>query len=225
MNRAYVLCNRYVSLTYFDSQLMGLILLKGSFTNSGHYLSMVKDGDILFECDDVKIIKIEFSHFCNFNTVHMLFYKWCIWWKHLRGIGLFLMDAAYWVSWGEDIEICSSLRPPSVHCFLSFTFATFLILWHLFPAASSVSRYWSCRVCSGLAYEIYSGGGPSMYVYCVVCYHVIASPYVKSVGHVSAYLYSLDDNLEFPMDYETSLLPNVFLYNKVYEQCHDNMDI
>ncbi len=29
------------------------------------------------------------------------------------------------------------------------------------PAASSVSCYQSCCFCSGLAYEIYSGGGPS----------------------------------------------------------------
>ncbi len=45
---------------------------------------------------------------------------------------------------------------------------------------------------SGLEYEIYSGGGPSTYVYCVVCYHVIVAPYVRSVGHVFAYLYTLD---------------------------------
>ncbi len=45
-----------------------------------------------------------------------------------------------------------------------------------------------------------------MYLYCVVCYHVIVAPYVRSVGHVFAYLHTLDDDL----DYETSLLPNVF---------------
>ncbi len=49
-----------------------------------------------------------------------------------------------------------------------------------------------------------------MYVYCVVCYRVIIAPYVRSVGHVFAYLYTLDDDLERPMDYETSLLPKVF---------------
>ncbi len=49
-----------------------------------------------------------------------------------------------------------------------------------------------------------------MYVYCVVCYRVIVAPYVRSVGHVFAYLYTLDDDLERPMDYETSLLPKVF---------------
>ncbi len=45
-------------------------------------------------------------------------------------------------------------------------------------------------VCSGLAYEIYSGCG---------------------IGHVFAYLYILDDDLERQMDYETSLIPKVFL--------------
>ncbi len=50
-----------------------------------------------------------------------------------------------------------------------------------------------------------------MYIYCVVCYRVIAAPYVRSVGDVFAYIYTLDVNSERPMDYETSLLPNVFL--------------
>ncbi len=62
---------------------------------------------------------------------------------------------------------------------------------------------------------LHSGGGPSTYVYCVVCYRVIVAPYVRSVGHVFAYLYTLDDNSERPMDYETSLLPNVFPYHIV----------
>ncbi len=44
----------------------------------------------------------------------------------------------------------------------------------------------------------------------MVCYRVIVAPYVKSVGHVFAYLYTLDDDSERPMDYETSLLPKVF---------------
>ncbi len=52
------MCNRPIGLTDFDGQLMGLILDKGSFTNSGHYISMVKVDDIWFECDDVKITKI-----------------------------------------------------------------------------------------------------------------------------------------------------------------------
>ncbi len=69
-----------------------------------------------------------------------------------------------------------------------------------------------CYVCSGIAYEIYSGGGPSTYIYCMVCFRVIATPYVRSIGHVFAYLYTLDDDSEHQMDYETSLLPNVFPY-------------
>ncbi len=131
-NTAYILCNRSISLTDFDGQFMGLILHKWSSTNSGHYLSMVKVGDILFECDDVKITKMEFNHLCNSNTVYKLFYKRSIWWKHLRDIGFVPMDAACWVRWEEGIinpySIGSSWRPPSMHCILSFTFVTFFIL-------------------------------------------------------------------------------------------------
>ncbi len=39
---------------------------------------------------------------------------------------------------------------------------------------------------------------------------VIVAPYVRSVGHVFAYLYTLNYDSECPMDYETSLLPKVF---------------
>ncbi len=125
--------------------------------------------------------------------------------------GLVPMDAC-WASW-EGIEtpyLTGSSWRPSMHCLFSFTFVIFLILWPLSPAAYSVSWYQSCLVCSGLAYEIYSGGGPSIYLYCVVCYHVIVAPYVRSVDHVFAYLYTLDDDSKCPMDYETSLLPKVF---------------
>ncbi len=62
----------------------------------------------------------------------------------------------------------------SFHCLHSYTFVICLIHWTLSPAGSYVSWCWSCFVCSELTYEIYSGGGPSMYVYCVVCYHVLA---------------------------------------------------
>ncbi len=110
----------------------------------------------------------------------MLFYKRSTRWKYLRGIRLVPMDATCWVSWLEG----SSWRPFSMHCLPSFTFVTFLILWSLSPAASSVSWYRPCLVCSGLAYEICSGGGPSTYVYCVVCYRVIVAPYVsRTMNH------------------------------------------
>ncbi len=56
-NTTYILCNRSISLTDFDSQLIGVILHKGSSTNSVHYVSMVKVGNICFQCDDVKITK------------------------------------------------------------------------------------------------------------------------------------------------------------------------
>ncbi len=85
----------------------------------------------------------------------------------------------------------------------------FFILWPLSASASSVSWYQSCIVCSGLAYEIHRGGGPSTHVYCVVCYRVISAPYLRNVGHVFACLYTLDDDSEYLMDYET-LIPKVF---------------
>ncbi len=37
--------------------------------------------------------------------------------------------------------------------------------------------------------------------------------HLHDLGHVFAYLYTLDDDSEHPMDYETSLLPKVFRYN------------
>ncbi len=48
-------------------------------------------------------------------------------------------------------------------------------------------------------------------MYIVVCYLVIVATYVRSVGPVFAYLYNFDDDLERPMDYETSLILNCFL--------------
>ncbi len=130
------------------------------------------------------------------------------------------MDATCWVSWGESIETPystdSSWRPLSMHCLHSFTFVTFFILWSLSPAASRVSWYRFCFVCCGLAYEIYCGGGPSMYVYWVLCYHVIRAPYVRSVGHVFAYHYTLADDLECPIIYETSLLPKFVSLNGIH---------
>ncbi len=37
-----------------------------------------------------------------------------------------------------------------------------------------------------------------MYVYCVVCYHVIAAPSVRSGGCVFAHIYTLVDDSEHP---------------------------
>ncbi len=48
----------------------------------------------------------------------------------------------------------------------------------------------------------------------LVCYREIVAPYVRSVGHVFAYLYTLDDDLERPMEYETSLLRKGFPLQK-----------
>ncbi len=95
----------------------------------------------------------------------------------------------------------------SFHCSLSFTFFTFLINWPLSPAGFCMYWCWSRFLCSGLTYEIYGGGGPSMYLYSVV-YHVIAAPYVGSFGCLFAHLYSCWW-FEMPLVYELSLWPNV----------------
>ncbi len=79
--------------------------------------------------------------------------------------------------------------------------------------AHVVSAQTASAFCAHLARsvgELNSGGGPSTYGYCVVCYRVIVAPHVRSVGHVFAYLYTLDYNSKRSMDYETSLLPKVF---------------
>ncbi len=103
------------------------------------------------------------------------------------------------------------LLKTSFHSLLTFIYFCYLLFfWSLSPATSSFSWYWSCLVCSGLAYAIYSVGGPSIYVCCLVCYHVIVAPCIRSVGHIFACLYALDDDSELPMDYETSLLPKGF---------------
>ncbi len=44
-----------------------------------------------------------------------------------------------------------------------------------------------------------TGGGPSTYIYCVVCYHTIAAPYVRSIV-ISLHTVTLD-NWECPMHY------------------------
>ncbi len=53
-----------------------------------------------------------------------------------------------------------------------------------------------------------------MYVYGVVCFGVIVAPYVISYSQVFAYLYIIDNDLECPMDLQTSLLPKVFPLNE-----------
>ncbi len=51
----------------------------------------------------------------------------------------------------------------------------------------------------------------------MVCYRVIVAPYVRSVGHVFAYLYTLDDDSERPVDYETSLLTKVVHLHSLFQ--------
>ncbi len=118
------------------------------------------------------------------------------------------------VYFGLAYEIYSGGGPPTyVYCVVCYcVIAAYLLRKVQLPRAivkvtegTRLSNQ-SCFVYSGLVYEIYSGGGPPTYVYCVVCYCVIAAPYVRNVGHVFAYLYSLNDDWERQMDYERLLL-------------------
>ncbi len=68
---------------------MALILHKGSSTNSGNYLSMVKVGDIWFECNDVKSLKLSLTISVRLVQFICYFTKEA----NLRGIGVAPMDA------------------------------------------------------------------------------------------------------------------------------------
>ncbi len=93
------------------------------------------------------------------------------------------------------------------HCLHSFTFITSLIHWPLFLASFCVYWCWTCLICSGLTDEIYSGVGPSMYIYCVICYCVIAVTCI-GVGYVCTLLHWCWW-FRMPLDYEMCLLPKV----------------
>ncbi len=102
-----------------------LILHKGSSTNTGHYLSMVKVDDIWFEYDDVKITKIEFNHFCNSNTY---FTKEAYDGNILRVIELIPVDTACCVSWGEGMKTPNTQQIPSEHLLPCIVYFHLLLL-------------------------------------------------------------------------------------------------
>ncbi len=98
---------------------------------------------------------------------YLLFYKQ----KHL--IETFM---GHW-TWPNGCRLLSELSsrhwnsifnrflPPEDLFSLLTKLLTFLIYWPLSLAASCVYWCWSCFVCSGLTYEVYSEGGSSIYVY------------------------------------------------------------
>ncbi len=49
--------------------------------------------------------------------------------------------------------------------------------------------------------------GPSTYIYCVVCYFYNSPICKKCWSYVIAYLYTLDDDSERPMDYDNFFTP------------------
>ncbi len=152
--------------------LMGLILHKGSSTNSGHYISIVKVGDIWFECDDVKITKIEFNSSCSSNTIYIYIYI------ILRKKHMMEIFKGHWVG-PNGCRLLSELKGTKTPFSTGSSWRPLFVHWPLSPTASSVSWCQSSFVCSGLPYQIYRGVIPLMYVYCVVCYRVIEVSYLE----------------------------------------------
>ncbi len=94
---------------------------------------------------------------------------------------------------------------------------TFIYFCYLFYSLVFISCCFECLLILilsdfvlNLQWNIQWRWSLSTYVYCVVCYRVIVAPYIRSVGHVFANLYTLDDDSERPMNCDTSLLPKVF---------------
>ncbi len=69
---------------------------------------------------------------------------------------------------------------PTEDIFPLLTFIHFSYLYDIVIHWLFVSCCRACFARSGLTYHVYSGGGPCTYVYCVVSYHVIATPYARS---------------------------------------------
>ncbi len=105
---------------------------------------MVKVGDIWFECDGVKITKIEFNNFCNSNTVYMLFYKWSAFKEHWAGPSGCRLLSDLRRSHRNSIlnSHRNSILKTSFHCLLSLIFVTFFIHWPLSPAVSMWTIQW-----------------------------------------------------------------------------------
>ncbi len=146
----------------------------------------------------VRILKsLEFNHLCNMNDVHMLFYKRSIGWKHLRCIGLISqMDCT---CWGELRKRHQNSVLNRFCCLKTSPLLTFINFSYFFYSLGVVfCWFFMCLLMSALFFvcsHIYSRGGPSTYVYCVVCYHMIAAPCVRSGGCV---FFTLDVDSEHP---------------------------
>ncbi len=145
----------------------------------------------------------------------ILFICYCARWKHLRDIGLVPMDAACWVSWGEGIKTPhttgSSWRPLSITYFLSLLlhfefiglcFLLLLVSPDVDPVLFVLDLNMKYIVTVALNIRILHG--------LLSC---DSSRICKKCCHVFAHCYTLDDNSEHPMDYDLSLLPNIFLFD------------
>ncbi len=123
----------------------------------------------------------------------------------LTGIGHVQMDPTSW-------------RPHSRHCLLSFTFVTFLffgVCLLLLPVSLDIDPVLFVLDLH-MKYTVEVVPLRTYIVWFVIVW--LAAPYVRSVGHVFAYLYTLADDSERPMDYEAYLLHKDFPYR--FMVCH-----
>ncbi len=113
---------------------MGLICIKGCLLTQATtypWLKWVTIGRNVI----LKSLELSLINFCNLNIVYMLFcnYKRSARWKHLRGIVLFPMDAAGWMSWVEGIDI-----PYSTYCY------SLLLHFYFSDSLAFVSSWFLC---------------------------------------------------------------------------------
>ncbi len=155
-------------------------------------------------------------------TVYMLFYKISTRWKHLKGFGLVPIDTACWVSSWEVIETQyskgSSRRPPSMHCLFSFTLVIYFYYFGLCLLLLLVPLDINPVLFVLDLYMKYTVEMVPLWTY--IAWFVI-TPYVRSVGHVFAYLYTLDEDSEHTQGFFCDLISKIgksFEYSKISNQ-------
>ncbi len=140
----------------------------------------------------------------------MLFYKRSPWWKHLKGIEMFPMDVSCKVSSGEGIETpysTGSWRLLSISCFHSLLLPVWFIdLCILLLLMSPYVNPVLFVVDIHMKYTV-------EVVY--ILHGLWQQPISKKCCCVFAHHYILDDDAQYSMDYELSLLTKVFPHSNV----------
>ena len=73
-NTANILCNDNIVTPGFKGKLIAMINHKGTYINSGHYVSLVKSSNQWFECNDSIITSTNFTDICSSKDTYIAFY-------------------------------------------------------------------------------------------------------------------------------------------------------